>query len=160
MYYSTDIFLSAGLTSETSQYATLGMGGMNVLMTIVSLILIEKAGRKTLQLIGLAGMCVDVILLTICLCLKVSRNCNNLLSSLILIISNFLHRTWHLGSHTLALFWSSSTLLCLLPDPVPSHGSSLLNSSIQQLARWQQLLPSLSTGLQTLSSVSVSFLFR
>jgi len=70
MYYSTDIFLSAGLTSETSQYATLGMGGMNVLMTIVSLILIEKAGRKTLQLIGLAGMCVDVILLTICLCLK------------------------------------------------------------------------------------------
>ena len=71
MYYSTDIFNSAGLNSETSQYATLGMGGMNVLMTIVSLVLIEKAGRKTLQLIGLAGMCIDVILLTVCLLLKV-----------------------------------------------------------------------------------------
>lgn len=71
MYYSTDIFLSAGLDQETSQYATLGMGGMNVLMTLVSLVIIEKAGRKTLQMIGLGGMMVDVILLTICLALKV-----------------------------------------------------------------------------------------
>lgn len=71
MYYSTDIFLSAGLNQETSQYATLGMGGMNVLMTIISLVIIEKAGRKTLQIIGLGGMMVDVILLTICLALKV-----------------------------------------------------------------------------------------
>ena len=76
MYYSTDIFMSAGLTAETSQYATLGMGGMNVLMTVVSLAIIEKAGRKTLMLLGLAGMMFDVILLTICLALKVnSQNC-------------------------------------------------------------------------------------
>ena len=72
MYFSTDIFESAGLNTEVSQYATLGMGGMNVLMTIVSLALIERAGRKTLMLIGLGGMMVDVILLTICLALKVS----------------------------------------------------------------------------------------
>lgn len=71
MYFSTDIFISAGLTPETSQYATLGMGAMNVLMTIVSLAIIEKAGRKTLQLIGLTGMMVDVILLTVCMALKV-----------------------------------------------------------------------------------------
>jgi len=70
MYFSTDIFESAGLNTEVSQYATLGMGGMNVLMTIVSLALIERAGRKTLMLIGLGGMMVDVILLTICLALK------------------------------------------------------------------------------------------
>lgn len=75
MYYSTDIFISAGLTAETSQYATLGMGGMNVLMTVVSLAIIEKAGRKTLQLIGLVGMMFDVILLTICLALKVNSRC-------------------------------------------------------------------------------------
>lgn len=70
MYFSTDIFMSAGLTAETSQYATLGMGGMNVLMTVVSLAIIEKAGRKTLMLIGLVGMMFDVILLTVCLALK------------------------------------------------------------------------------------------
>ena len=71
IYFSTDIFKSAGLSTETSQYATLGMGGMNVLMTIVSLILIERAGRKTLMLVGLIGMLIDVILLTICLYFKV-----------------------------------------------------------------------------------------
>jgi len=70
MYFSTAIFISAGLTPQTSQYATLGMGGMNVLMTLVSLVIIEKAGRKTLQLVGLGGMLVDLILLTICLALK------------------------------------------------------------------------------------------
>lgn len=64
--------MSAGLTAETSQYATLGMGGMNVLMTVVSLAIIEKAGRKTLMLIGLVGMMFDVILLTVCLALKVN----------------------------------------------------------------------------------------
>ena len=71
IYFSTDIFKSAGLSTETSQDATLGMGGMNVLMTIVSLILIERAGRKTLMLVGLIGMLIDVILLTICLYFKV-----------------------------------------------------------------------------------------
>jgi SP family facilitated glucose transporter-like MFS transporter 1 len=71
IYFSTDIFKSAGLESETAQYATLGMGGMNVLMTIISLILIERAGRKTLMLVGLVGMLIDVILLTICLYFKV-----------------------------------------------------------------------------------------
>jgi len=70
IYFSTDIFTAAGLPAQTSQYATLGMGGMNVLMTLVSLVIIEKAGRKTLQLIGLGGMLIDVILLTICLALK------------------------------------------------------------------------------------------
>lgn len=43
---------------------------MNVLMTVVSLILVEKAGRKTLMLTGLGGMLVDTIFLTICLVLQ------------------------------------------------------------------------------------------
>merc|ERR1712106_1151711 len=53
IFYSTKIFKLAGLGPEESQSATLGMGSMNVLMTFISLILIEKAGRKTLMLIGL-----------------------------------------------------------------------------------------------------------
>lgn len=70
IYFSTDIFNEAGLDSVTSQYATLGMGGMNVLMTVISLLIIERAGRKTLMLVGLGGMLIDVILLTVCLALK------------------------------------------------------------------------------------------
>merc|ERR1719210_3119322 len=56
IFYSTSIFKEAGLDAQASQSATLGMGTMNVLMTFVSLVLIEKAGRKTLMVIGLTVM--------------------------------------------------------------------------------------------------------
>lgn len=56
IFYSTEIFKNAGLDAQASQSATLGMGTMNVLMTFVSLVLIEKAGRKTLMVIGLVFM--------------------------------------------------------------------------------------------------------
>lgn len=65
MFYSTAIFMMAGLKEDNSTYATLGMGAINVFMTVVSLFLVEKAGRKTLLLIGFAGMAVDTFLLTI-----------------------------------------------------------------------------------------------
>jgi len=67
IYYSTSIFKDAGLTDDAAQSATLGMGAMNVAMTIVSLILIEKAGRKTLMLIGLSVMVVCTTMTLICL---------------------------------------------------------------------------------------------
>ena len=47
--------------------ATMGMGCMNVLMTLVSMVMIEKAGRKTLMIIGLGGTCVTTVLLMISL---------------------------------------------------------------------------------------------
>jgi len=71
IFYSTSIFSSAGLSESDAQSATLGMGAMNVAMTFVSLILIEKAGRKTLMLIGLSVMVVCTTMLLICLALAV-----------------------------------------------------------------------------------------
>merc|ERR1711874_85566 len=65
IFYSTGIFEKAGLDAEASQGATLGMGSMNVLMTIVSLVLIEKAGRKTLMLVGLCSMLLMTTLLLV-----------------------------------------------------------------------------------------------
>ncbi|XP_052121869.1 solute carrier family 2, facilitated glucose transporter member 1 isoform X3 [Frankliniella occidentalis] len=67
MFFSTKIFKLANLNDEEAQYATLGMGAMNVFMTLVSLVLVERAGRKTLLLIGFSGMCIDTALLTIAL---------------------------------------------------------------------------------------------
>merc|ERR1712001_7765 len=67
IFYSTSIFREAGLNDEASQGATLGMGSMNVLMTVVSLVLIEKAGRKTLMLVGLSSMLVMPSLLLVSL---------------------------------------------------------------------------------------------
>ncbi|XP_035219475.1 solute carrier family 2, facilitated glucose transporter member 1-like isoform X1 [Stegodyphus dumicola] len=69
IFYSTEIFMNAGLPKETAVYATLGMGTINVLMTIVSMVLVEKAGRRTLHMFGLAGMMIISLLLTICLAL-------------------------------------------------------------------------------------------
>merc|ERR1712073_74999 len=69
IFYSTEIFKNAGLDAQDSQSATLGMGSMNVAMTFVSLVLIEKAGRKTLMLVGLSVMVVCTTMLLICLAL-------------------------------------------------------------------------------------------
>jgi SP family facilitated glucose transporter-like MFS transporter 1 len=66
-FFSNSIFMSAGLTESSAQYATLGVGVMNVLMTFVSLVLVEKAGRKTLLLTGFIGMAISVSFLFVCL---------------------------------------------------------------------------------------------
>lgn len=67
IYYSTKIFTEAGLDETQAQSATLGMGAMNVAMTFVSLVLIEKAGRKTLMVVGLSVMVLCTTMLLICL---------------------------------------------------------------------------------------------
>ncbi|XP_068627250.1 solute carrier family 2, facilitated glucose transporter member 1-like [Battus philenor] len=65
IYFSTDIFRKANLSETQSQYATLGMGAMNVVMTVISLLLVEVAGRKTLLLAGFGGMFFSTVALCI-----------------------------------------------------------------------------------------------
>lgn len=72
IFFSTSIFEGAGLSKEHAQYATIGTGAVNVIMTLVSLVLVERAGRKTLLLGGFSGMCLSTIALTICLSTAVS----------------------------------------------------------------------------------------
>lgn len=67
IFYSTSVFESSGLNTKNAQYATLGVGVANVIMTLVSVGVIEKAGRKTLLLIGLGGMLASTITLMACL---------------------------------------------------------------------------------------------
>ncbi|XP_056141613.1 solute carrier family 2, facilitated glucose transporter member 1 [Lampris incognitus] len=66
-YYSTGIFETAGVSQPI--YATIGAGVVNTVFTVVSLFLVEKAGRRTLHLIGLAGMAISALLMTISLSL-------------------------------------------------------------------------------------------
>lgn len=72
MFFSTKIFTMAQLDKNAAQNATMAVGAMNVIMTFVSLILVEKAGRKTLLLAGFSGMFIDTALLAICLAFAVS----------------------------------------------------------------------------------------
>ncbi|KAJ8389429.1 hypothetical protein AAFF_G00119670 [Aldrovandia affinis] len=67
-YYSTGIFESAGVTQPI--YATIGAGVVNVVFTVVSLFLVERAGRRTLHMIGLGGMAVSALLMTLTLLFK------------------------------------------------------------------------------------------
>uniref|UniRef100_A0A4W6FQJ3 Solute carrier family 2 member 3a n=1 Tax=Lates calcarifer TaxID=8187 RepID=A0A4W6FQJ3_LATCA len=67
-YYSTGIFSTAGVKQPI--YATIGAGIVNTIFTVVSLFLVEKAGRRTLHLVGLGGMAVSALLMTISLLLK------------------------------------------------------------------------------------------
>ncbi|XP_015727424.1 solute carrier family 2, facilitated glucose transporter member 3 [Coturnix japonica] len=67
-YYSTGIFERAGIKEPV--YATIGAGAVNTVFTVVSLFLVERAGRRTLHLVGLGGMAVCAAIMTVALALK------------------------------------------------------------------------------------------
>jgi sugar porter (SP) family MFS transporter len=65
IYFAPTIFLSAGLSSAaTSILATAGVGAVNVIMTIVSIRLIDSLGRRQLLFWSLGGMTVTLIALS------------------------------------------------------------------------------------------------
>lgn len=66
-YYSTSLFIDAGVDESNSALTTVGVGAVNIVMTIVSLLLIERAGRRLLHLVGLGGMFASSVLLAITL---------------------------------------------------------------------------------------------
>lgn len=64
IYYAPKIFQLAGFVSNRSAiFATIGIGVINVIMTVVSLWLIDLLGRKPLLLIGLVGMTFSLLFL-------------------------------------------------------------------------------------------------
>lgn len=91
-YYSTNLFIGAGLQQDSAKYATIGghifygfflcvginslnyfvgVGAIMVCMTLVTIPLMDRAGRRTLHLWGLGGMFAFSILMTISLLLVV-----------------------------------------------------------------------------------------
>ncbi|KAJ3612614.1 hypothetical protein NHX12_020882 [Muraenolepis orangiensis] len=62
-YYSTAIFYRAGVAFPV--YATIGVGVINTIFTVVSVALVDRTGRRTLTLVGLGGMCCCAIAMTV-----------------------------------------------------------------------------------------------
>jgi SP family galactose:H+ symporter-like MFS transporter len=66
IYYAPTIFQFAGLRSASAAIlATVGVGAVNVAMTVVAIKLIDRVGRRPLLLVGVAGMAFSLILLGI-----------------------------------------------------------------------------------------------
>jgi len=69
-YYSTNLFITTGLSETSAKYATIGIGSVMVLMTLVSIPLMDRSGRRTLHLYGLGGMFIFSIFITISFLVK------------------------------------------------------------------------------------------
>jgi MFS family permease len=63
MFYSSSIFVNAGLSGIDALYATIGMGGIFVIISGLSMAIVDRLGRKILLLTGLGGMCVMTVFL-------------------------------------------------------------------------------------------------
>ncbi|CAA9441418.1 MAG: hypothetical protein AVDCRST_MAG28-434 [uncultured Rubrobacteraceae bacterium] len=63
IYYAPTIINDTGLGASASILATVGIGVVNVLFTLVAIWLIDKLGRKKLLLYGLTGMTLGTIIL-------------------------------------------------------------------------------------------------
>ncbi|TGZ55240.1 hypothetical protein CRM22_010429 [Opisthorchis felineus] len=63
--YSSTMFKTAGLSDQYNEYCVLAIGVFNVLMTCVSVVLLEKKGRRTLLLWPTLVVAVSLALLTI-----------------------------------------------------------------------------------------------
>jgi MFS transporter, SP family, solute carrier family 2 (facilitated glucose transporter), member 1 len=55
-YYSTTIFKKTGLDSKEAEYANLGLGATNIFITVISVFLMDRLGRRALHLTGILGM--------------------------------------------------------------------------------------------------------
>ena len=56
LYYAPTILESTGFGSATSILATVGIGVINVVTTVVAIALIDRVGRRPLLLVGVGGM--------------------------------------------------------------------------------------------------------
>lgn len=63
-YYSTQVFQDAGFPLSDAQVFTTLVGLVNVFVTIGAMFIMDKAGRKTIQSVGLGGMCISHSVMT------------------------------------------------------------------------------------------------
>ncbi|MBM7646637.1 sugar porter (SP) family MFS transporter [Scopulibacillus daqui] len=63
IYYAPTIFNHAGLGSSASILGTVGIGIVNVLLTLVAIAVIDKLGRKKLMLWGNVGMVISLVVI-------------------------------------------------------------------------------------------------
>lgn len=145
IYYSSVIFQSAGYTHEAAQFANLGLGGTNILLTVISIFLIDRLGRRILHLIGMGGMFITSIVLVISLLVHSTKFWNDVsLAMIILFIAFF-------GIGPGAIPWLITAELFTQAYRVPA-------SSIAALVNWSANFV-VGLGFKPLYTVSLNMIF-
>jgi sugar porter (SP) family MFS transporter len=65
IYYAPTLLTNIGFGSSAAILANVGVGLLNMLMTLPAMRLIDRVGRKALLLYGALGMCAGMVLLTV-----------------------------------------------------------------------------------------------
>ncbi len=63
IYYAPTIIKSTGLGSSASILSTIGIGIVNVVMTVVAILIVDRVGRKPLLMVGLVGMVISLVII-------------------------------------------------------------------------------------------------
>ena len=71
-YYAVTFFTSAGIEDDDARYANLGVGAIMVSMTLVTIPLMDRLGRRVLQLTSLVGTLLMAVLIIIAQNLEIS----------------------------------------------------------------------------------------
>jgi SP family galactose:H+ symporter-like MFS transporter len=92
IYYAPTILKFAGFSSSSvAILASVGVGMVNVLLTLVAMQLIDRLGRRPLLLISLAGMCLGLVILGLAFALPQLAGSRGVIavSSLMLYVGSF-----------------------------------------------------------------------
>jgi SP family arabinose:H+ symporter-like MFS transporter len=65
LYYLNDIFVSAGFSRVSGAFQAVVIGLVNLVATLFAMTLIDRIGRRTLLLIGCAGMVVNLVAISL-----------------------------------------------------------------------------------------------
>lgn len=75
IFYSTGLFDSAGMTKNQALYGSLGLMTAQILAVVTSMILMDRAGRRTLLLVGNTG-CLLTTIFMVPLMIYSKENCS------------------------------------------------------------------------------------
>lgn len=92
IYYAPTIIQNTGIDSASSAIlASLGVGVINVIMTVVALRLLDQVGRRTLLFVGVSGISASLFLLGCAFMSGMSETLSSIIAigSLMLFVSSF-----------------------------------------------------------------------
>jgi hypothetical protein len=85
-FYSYSIYKKAGVSSHDVPFAIIGTNALNFVMTLVSVVVMDAAGRRILLIYPMAFMIGDVILLTVMMAIQASHSWANYVSIVCVLI--------------------------------------------------------------------------